>query len=70
MAPKEKLSLYDLDELLKYLRPIQEKWHDIGLQLGLPTEQLYGIATDNQTDEECLQSVLELWLGGSSKVET
>ena len=57
-----KLTKSDLDELLKYLRPIKEKWREIGIHLGLSREELDSIAYRHQKEEKNLRSILELWL--------
>ena len=55
-----KLTKSDLDELVKYLRPVKEKWHEIGQDLGLSTEDLDSISNCDQEEEENLRSVLKL----------
>ena len=57
-----KLTKSDLDELVKYLRPVKEKWREIGQDLGLSREDLDSISNCDQVEEENLRSVLKLWL--------
>ena len=58
------LSLDALAEVQRYLKRIEHKWYDIGLQLGLDPARLEGIRHSGLTQGECLVSMLQLWLKG------
>ncbi len=58
------LSLEALAEIQRFLKRIEHKWYDIGLQLGLDPARLEGIRHSGQTQGERLLSMIQLWLKG------
>ncbi len=55
---KQELSSKDLALVLRELFTVQDKWHNIGLSLGLLPVTLTGIQNENQKEENCLRVML------------
>lgn len=57
------LSPDDLKQLVERLHPVQPKWYDLGLQLGIPSGNLDVIKSDNETSA-AFREMLKQWLAG------
>ena len=53
---------FTLEHLLPELMPHTSKWQSLGEALSLDEDQLDEIYTNNETDEACLQEMLEHYL--------
>ena len=57
------LSLNNLRDVRRLLYPIQLKWYDIGIELGLKVTDLDYIKIVNNSDPtKCLTEMLKVWL--------
>ena len=56
--PRSEYSTSDLGELLNDLYSVCPKWKILGIQLGLPEEELELIRADNDITQECLFATL------------
>lgn len=53
-----------LAEVQRFLKNVEYKWYDIGLQLGLDPAKLECIKRSGQSHAECLVAMIQLWLKG------
>ena len=52
-----------LKDLLKELKQVSSKWHNIGVMLNIDSGSLDSIETDNPRNcENCLREMLKVWL--------
>ena len=51
-----------IDEVRTLLYPVQIKWYDIGIKLGLKGETLDKIKVADTDDGECLIKMIKVWL--------
>ena len=54
-----------IENLILWLLPVVTKWKEVGEALSLDEDYLDEIFTNNETDEECLQAMLELYFNNS-----
>lgn len=54
-----------IESLIPRLLPVVTKWKEVGEALSLDEDYLDEIFTNNETDEECLQAMLELYFNNS-----
>ena len=53
---------FTLEHLLPELLPLASKWQSLGEALSLDDDRLDEIFTNNETDDACLQEMLELYM--------
>ena len=58
------LSLGHLKWLVERLYPVHPKWYELGLQLGIPPENLDIIKKDNPETSTAFIEMLKRWLAG------
>ena len=54
-----------MEKLLHLLHSIASKWYSLGEALQLDEDHLDDINTNNETDEACLQDMLEFYMENS-----
>lgn len=62
------ISLGQTELLVFYneIKPVAHKWKDIGLQIGMKTNDLKEIKKDCDDTKECFQEMLDRWLRNST----
>lgn len=60
------LTIQDLDQVFCALIIAADKWHSLGLALGISVFELKGIESSQRDDQACLCEVLTYWLDNSS----
>ena len=58
------LNRFSLADVQKFLKCIEHKWYDIGVQLGLDPAELESIKISYHSPMECLRCMIQLWLKG------
>ena len=59
-------SLFPIDFLLSLLEEVGNKWHDLGLELGLPNYRLGIIEEENPRNvQKCLKEMVSAWMNSS-----
>ena len=66
-APSERRRSLNVENLFAELYPVTSKWEKLGEALGLDEDRLDEIFTNNQSEEECLRDMLEVWFKKSYK---
>ena len=64
-TPNQQSSV-NLDSLFAVVHPAAAKWQQLGEVLGIDEDLIDEIFTNNETDEECLKDILDVWLKKSS----
>ena len=55
-------TLFTLEHLLHELLSLASKWQSLGEALSLDEDRLDEIFTNNETDEDCLKDMLEVYM--------
>ena len=58
------LTLEDIAHVVEDLCPVMDKWHNIGIQVGLPERDLKSIETNYPRPDDRLREMVSKWLSG------
>ena len=65
-----RLTKNDLKEVRNKVFPATSKWYDLGLELGILSDDLDTIKKGNDEPQDCLREVLKRWLDNADLTPT
>ena len=65
-----RLTKNDLKEVRNKVLPATSKWYDLGLELGILSDDLDTVKTGNDKPQDCLREVLKRWLDNAELTPT